>query len=134
MKTFLDFLKVQKLGLMNSPPFEMNVKVMVVKMLHRTCMSWYIMLHISLQSINPLKYLLAKELNKNNDFARTTVLKKSNNWNAPADVLKMEARQWALRSNERNKQQYTKRDTDYWASELQETRKKKRKAIRENSA
>ena len=101
---------------------------MVVKMLHHTCMPWYITLLISLQSINPLKYLLAKELKET-----MTLHRLSNNWNAPADVLKMEARQWALRSNERNKQQYTKRDTDYWASELQETRKKKRKAIRENS-
>ena len=73
-----------------------------------------------------LKIFTGQGIERNNDFARTTVLKKSNNWNAPADVLKMEARQWALRSNERNKQQYS--------SELQETRKKKRKAIRENFA
>ena len=42
----------------------------------------------------------------------------------------VEARQWALQGNERKKQQYNKRNTDYWACDLQESRKKKRKALR----
>jgi hypothetical protein len=63
-----------------------------------------------------LKIFTGQGVERNDDFARTTVLQKSNNWNAAADVLRIEARQWALRSYERNKRQYTKHNTDYWES------------------
>jgi hypothetical protein len=76
-----------------------------------------------------LKIFTGQGVERNNDFARTTVLQKSNNWNAAADVLRIEARQWVLRSYERNKRQYTKHNTDYWESEMPEVRTKKRKAL-----
>ena len=65
-----------------------------------------------LTNYGSLKIFTGQGVKKNNDFARTTVLKKSN-WNAPADVLRIEARRWALQGNERKKQQYNKRNTDY---------------------
>ena len=43
-------------------------------------------------------------MEKNSDFARSTVLK-SNKWNAAGDVLRTEARQWVLRSYKRKKRQ-----------------------------
>ena len=40
---------------------------------------------------------------------RSIVLRKSNNWNAAADVLKLEARQWDLRKQEHAKRMYIKK-------------------------
>ena len=57
------------------------------------------------------------------------VLRKSNKWNATADVLKVEARKWALRETERPKRPYKKANDNYWGNELLEVRKKKRKAL-----
>lgn len=87
-----------------------------------------------LKKYRSLKVFTGQGVERNNDFARTTVLHKSNNWDAPADVLRMEARQWALSSYERNNRRYTKHNTGYWETELHEVRMKKRKALADNSA
>ena len=81
--------------------------------------------HYFLKKYRSLKIFTGQGVERNNDFARTTVLNKSNNWNAPADVLRMEPRQWALSTYEKNKRRYTRPNTDYWETELHEVRKKK---------
>ncbi|CAB3999326.1 Hypothetical predicted protein [Paramuricea clavata] len=52
-----------------------------------------------------------------NNVARSIVLRKSNNWDAAADVLKLESRQWDLRKQE---------CTEYWEHQLEEERKKRK--------
>lgn len=60
------------------------------------------------------------EKKKNNDMARAIVVRKSNKWNAPADILKLESRQWNLhdsdilgtRSEGDKEKQKTKRKRD----------------------
>ena len=83
---------------------------------------------IFFQKFKSVKVFTGQGVEKNNDFARNTVLNKSNKWNAAGDVLRMEARQWALRSYERKKRQYTKTNKTYWEHGLLEARRKKRKA------
>lgn len=51
-------------------------------------------------------------MEKNNDYVRNIVLHKSNKWDAASDVLKVEARQWALRKSEREKRPYNKSNTE----------------------
>lgn len=59
-------------------------------------------------------------------MARAIVLKKSNNCDAPTDILRLESRQWELRESERSKRSYTKKKFTYWEGDLRETRKNKR--------
>ena len=82
---------------------------------------------IFFQKFKSVKVFTGQGVEKNNDFARNTVLNKSNKWNAAGDVLTMEARQWVLRSYERKKRQYTKTNKTYWEHGLLEARRKKRK-------
>ena len=64
-----------------------------------------------LQNYKTIKLFTGQGVEKNNDMARAIVLRKSNKWNAPADILKLESRQWNLRDSERSKRTYTKRKT-----------------------
>lgn len=64
---------------------------------------------------------------KNCGLGPTRRLHKSNKWDAASDVLKVEARQWALRKSEREKRPYNKSNTEYWEKDLLEARSKKRK-------
>lgn len=82
---------------------------------------------IFLDRFKSIKVFTGQGVEKNNDFARSTVLNKSNKWNPAGDVLRMEARQWALRSYERRKRQYIKTNITYWEHGLLEARKKRRK-------
>lgn len=50
---------------------------------------------------------------KKDDKARAIVLRKSNNWDAPMDILRLESRQWELRGSEHSKRSYTKRNSTY---------------------
>ena len=50
-----------------------------------------------------VKIFTGQGVEKNNDYARNIVLHKSNKWDAASDVLKVEARQWALSKSEREK-------------------------------
>ena len=74
-----------------------------------------------------VKIFTGQGVEKNNDYARNIVLYKSNKWDAASDVLKVEARQWALRKSEREKRPYNKSNTEYWEKDLLEARSKKRK-------
>ena len=51
-----------------------------------------------LRAHKSVKIFTGQGIEKNNDYARNIVLRKSNKWDAASDVLKVEARQWALQS------------------------------------
>ena len=87
------------------------------QMLHPTCTLWSTM----------FQAFYWTRCRKNNDAARSTVLRKSNKWDGPADVLKHEARLWELKHRQRPKRNYTKKNDQYWEYELGETRRNKRK-------
>ena len=70
-----------------------------------------------LQMFKTVKLFTGQGVERNNDFARSTVLRKSNNWDGPGDVLKHEARQWELKHREREKRKYNKQDIMYWEYE-----------------
>ncbi|CAB4029215.1 Hypothetical predicted protein [Paramuricea clavata] len=82
-----------------------------------------------LETYKTVKLFSGQGVEKNNDVARSIVLRKSNNWDAAADVLKLESRQWDLREKERIKRSYTKKNSQYWEHELEEERKKRRKTL-----
>jgi len=63
---------------------------------------------------------------KNNDVARSVVLRKSNNWDTPADVLRCEHRLQALSKRERTKRKYNKQDENFWASAKRDICKRKK--------
>lgn len=73
-----------------------------------------------------VKMFSGQGVEKNNDVARNTVLRKSTKWNAPADILLLEQRQYQLRENERTKRSYQKRNLEYWNDELKDIRREKR--------
>ena len=72
------------------------------------------------------KIFTGRGVEKNNDYARNTVLHKSNKWDATSDVLKVEARQWAPHKSEREKGPYNKSNTEYWEKDLLEAWSEKR--------
>ena len=72
-----------------------------------------------------LKMFTGKGVEKNNDDAKKLYFQKSNKWDATQEVLQLEARQYALRHQEREKRTYIKRKTAYWENEISETRKKR---------
>ena len=80
-----------------------------------------------LQDPQVCKIFTGQGVEKNSDYARNIVLHKSNKWDAASDVLKVEARQWALSKLEREKRPYNKSNTEYWEKDLLEARSKKRK-------
>ncbi|CAB4017492.1 transient receptor potential cation channel subfamily M member 6-like [Paramuricea clavata] len=79
-----------------------------------------------LQAFKSVKRFTGQGVEKNNDVARTTVLRKSNKWNSTEDVLKHDARLWELRDRERTKRVYNKVNMDYWEYSLHQARKNKR--------
>ena len=78
-----------------------------------------------LEDYQTIKLFTGQGVEKNNDMARAIVLRKSNNWDAPTDILRLESRQWELRESERSKRSYTKKNSSYWEEDLRETRKNK---------
>jgi hypothetical protein len=62
-----------------------------------------------LQMFKSVKLFTGQGVEKN-DVARSGVLRKSNKWDGPADVLKHEARLWELKHRERPKRTYTKKN------------------------
>ena len=64
---------------------------------------------------------------KNNDIARSIVLRKSNNWDSPASILQAEHRMTQLCKRERKKRKYAKHDEEFWVKGKQELMRKKRK-------
>lgn len=57
-----------------------------------------------LQTFKSLKIFTGQGVEKNNDQARNIVLHKSNKWDSSKDILKHEARLWALKDRERVKE------------------------------
>lgn len=71
-----------------------------------------------------LKMFTGQGIKKNNDDAKKLYFQKSNKLDATRYVLQLEARQYALRGQERGKRKYTKRKTEYWETDISETRKR----------
>jgi len=80
---------------------------------------------IFLKKFKSVKLFTGQGVEKNNDMARNVVLHKSNKRNAAADVLKLESRQWEFRESKRTKRSYSKKDANYWDTEIKEKRRKK---------
>ena len=78
------------------------------------------------EAFKTIKSFTGQVVERNNDIARTTVLRKSNKWNSTKDVLKHESRLWELKDQERSKRGYTKHNDDYWKFGLAEQRQNKR--------
>ena len=76
-----------------------------------------------LENYHTTKLFTGQGVEKNNDMARAIVLRKSNNWDAPTDILRLESRQWELRESEQRKRPYNKKNTTYWGEKPRETRK-----------
>ena len=62
-----------------------------------------------LNRFQTVKLFTGQGVEKNDDFARSTVLHKSNNWDSVSDVLLVEARQWQLREHERKKRRWRRK-------------------------
>ena len=52
----------------------------------------------SLEAYKTVKIFSGHRVEKNNDMARSIVLRKSNKWYGAGDILKHESRQWELKS------------------------------------
>lgn len=72
-----------------------------------------------------VKIFTGQGVEKNNDNARSVVLRKSNKWDSAGDILRIESRQWNLREHERSRRAYNKRNAGYWEKEIKEKRKRK---------
>jgi hypothetical protein len=79
------------------------------------------------EAFKTIKSFTGQGVERNNDIARTTVLRKSNKWNSTKDVLKHESRLLELKDQERSKRGYTKHNDDYWEFGLAEQRQNKRR-------
>ena len=66
---------------------------------------------------------------KNNDVARSIVLRKSNKWDSAGDVLRHEQRQWELRECERLPRNYAKTNERYWQSDRENRQKRQRISV-----
>ena len=64
---------------------------------------------------------------KNNDDVRNFHLRKSNKWDAPKDILLVSKRLQVTSKQERVRRSYNKRNSEYWSTEINETRSKRRK-------
>ena len=66
------------------------------------------------QMYKVVKLFKGQGVERNNDVARSTVLRKSHKWDSVGDVLHQESCQWQLRSREWEPQSYRKHKTEYW--------------------
>ena len=73
------------------------------------------------------KIFTGQGVEKNNDVARSIVLRKSNKWDSACDVLRHEKRQWELQDWERKPRGYTQRNEMYWESGIRESRQKRKR-------
>ena len=71
-----------------------------------------------------VKIFTGQGVERNNDVARSTVLRKSNKWDSVGDVLRQESRQWQLRNREREPRSYRKHKTEYWEEDIFKKRQK----------
>ncbi|XP_028408194.1 uncharacterized protein LOC114530773 [Dendronephthya gigantea] len=83
-----------------------------------------------LDKFKNLKQFSGQGVEKNNDVARSIVLRKSNNFDSPAEVIRAEHRLTNLYKRERRKRPYKKVATAFWNGGKQEaTNSKKKKSI-----
>ncbi|XP_028417141.1 uncharacterized protein LOC114541415 [Dendronephthya gigantea] len=95
-------------------------------------------MHIMVQHVprffelhHSIKQFTGQGVEKNNDVARSVVLRKSNKRDSTGDVLRMEQRQWELRGHERKARIYNKTNMGYWNNEIKENRQRlKRQTLR----
>lgn len=79
---------------------------------------WFFTLHKN------VKMFTGQGVERNNDVARSIVLRKSNKWNSVGDVLRHESRQWQLKEREPKLRAYKKRKTEYWEDAIFARRRK----------
>jgi len=77
-----------------------------------------------------VKVFTGQGVEKNNDVARSIVLRKSQHFDSPGDILRHEARQWALKETERNPRKYQKHKAAYWENTIFEKRARKQETLR----
>ena len=75
------------------------------------------------QMYKTVKIFTGQGVERNNDVARSIVLRKSNKWDSVGDVLRQESRQWRLKTREREPRTYHKRKVDYWEEGIYKKRK-----------
>ena len=66
-------------------------------------------------------------MEKNNDDIRKFHLTKSNKWDALKDILLVNKRLQVTSKQERVRRSYNKTNSEYWSTEIKETRSKQRK-------
>ena len=71
-----------------------------------------------------IKMFTGQGVEKNNDVARSIVLRKSNKWDSTGDVLRFESRQWLLKQREREAREYNKRNLEYWDNDIKNKKRK----------
>lgn len=85
------------------------------------------------ESVGCLGWYSSQGIEKKNDILKNFHHKKSNNWNAVADALKLSKRSERLKKAN-SARPYCKRDLEYWKGEIRESRKKRQRAAEEPSS
>ena len=80
-----------------------------------------------LELYGSVKIFTGQGVEKNNDVARSIVLRKSNKWDSTSDVLRHEKRQWELQDCERRPRGYIPKNDMYWESGIRESRQKRKR-------
>lgn len=76
------------------------------------------------EKYSAIKMFTGQGVEKNNDVARSIVLRKSNKWDSTGDVLRFESRQWLLKHRERETREYNKRNLEYWDNDIKNKKRK----------
>jgi len=81
-----------------------------------------------LELYKSVKIVTGQGVERNNDMARSVILRKSNKRDSAEDVLRQEQRQWELRNHEREARVYLKRNNTYWDEGIKEARQKRHRS------
>ena len=65
------------------------------------------------KNFKTVKRFTGQGVERNNDVARSIVLRKSNKWDSVGDVLHQESRQWQLQNKERKPGSYCKHKAEH---------------------
>ena len=76
-------------------------------------------------------YFYITGVEKNNDDVRTYHLTKSNKWDAPRDILLASKRLQVTGEQARKRRGYQKANNEYWSTQINEKRAKRRKQLAE---
>ena len=76
------------------------------------------------QMYKTVKIFTGQSVERNDDVARSILLRKSTKWDSVGDVLRQESRQWHLRKREWEPRSYQKHKTVYWEEAIFQKRKK----------